>query len=303
VSDTGVADVRDLAAPSPGARPPRRRRFPAPYWLLIPGGLWLLLFYVIPTLSMLSISMQEGSLEQGYRLTWNVGVFAEVLARNDLQIIRSVIYGLITTTATLLIGYPLAYAIAFRGGRWKNQLLFLIILPFFVSFVIRTLSWKFIVADEGFILGPLKNLGLIGDDVRLLATPVAVLGGMIYNFLPFMTLPLYVALEKMDRSLLDAASDLYSSRRQAFLRVTLPISLPGVFAGSLLTFIPSVGDFLNAQILGGPEQTMIGNVIQREFLTNNDYPEAAALSFILMAAILLGVTIYARILGTEELTG
>jgi spermidine/putrescine transport system permease protein len=303
VSQRGVADVRDLATPGPGARPPRRRRLSAPYLLLIPGAIWLLFFYIIPTISMLSISLQEGSLEQGYRFTGNLGVYAEVLARNDVQIVRSVTYGLITTLATLLIGYPLAYTIAFRGGRWKNQLLFLVILPFFVSFIIRTLSWKFVVADEGFVLGTLKNGGFLGDDFRLLATPFAVLGGLIYNFLPFMTLPLYVALEKMDRSLLDAASDLYSSRREAFLRVTLPISLPGIFAGSLLTFIPSVGDFINAQLLGGPEQTMIGNVIQREYLTNNDYPEAAALSFILMAAILLGVSLYARILGTEELTG
>ena len=303
MSEPRVADVGDLASPSPGARPPRRRRLSAPYLLLIPGGIWLLFFYVIPTISMLSISLQEGSLEQGYRFTANFGIYGEVLARNDVQMIRSVIYGLITTIATLLVAYPLAYAIAFRGGRWKNQLLFLIILPFFVSFVIRTLSWKFILADEGFVLGTLKSLGAVPDDLRLLATPIAVLGGLFYNFLPFMTLPLYVALEKMDRSLLDAASDLYSSRRQAFLRVTLPISLPGVFAGSLLTFIPSVGDFLNAQILGGPEQTMIGNVIQREFLTTNDYPEAAALSFILMTGILLGVALYIRALGTEELTG
>ena len=303
MSEARVADVRDLATPPPGARPPPRRRLSAAYLLLIPGGLWLLLFYVIPTISMLSISLQQGSLEQGYRFTFNLGIYGEVLLRNDVQILRSVAFGLITTVATLLIGYPLAYAIAFRGGRWKNQLLFLVILPFFVSFVIRTLSWKFIVADEGFVLGPLKNLGVLPDHFQLLATPFAVLGGLIYNFLPFMTLPLYVALEKMDRSLLDAASDLYSSRRQAFLRVTLPISLPGVFAGSLLTFIPSVGDFLNAQILGGPDETMIGNVIVREFLTNNDYPEAAALSFILMVGILLGVALYARALGTEELTG
>jgi len=303
VSDTRVVDLDELAEPGPGAQPARGRRSRAPYLLLIPGGLWLLLFYVIPTISMLSISLQEGSLERGYEFTFNFGVYAEVLLQNDVQIIRSVGYGLITTVVTLLIGYPLAYAIAFRGGRWKNQLLFLVIMPFFVSFVIRTLSWKFIVADEGFVLQPLKGLGLLPEDFRLLATPIAVLGGLIYNFLPFMTLPLYVALEKMDRSLLDAASDLYSSRRQAFLRVTLPISLPGVFAGSLLTFIPSVGDFLNAQILGGPGQTMIGNVIVREYLTNNDYPEAAAISFILMAAILLGVALYARVLGTEELTG
>lgn len=291
-------------APEPRKTAPRRRRrLSVAYWLLLPGGLWLLLFYVIPTLSMLSISLQEGSLEQGYRLTWNFGIYGEVLARNDTQIFRSLGYGLITTIACLLIAYPLSYTIAVRGGRWKNTLLFIVILPFFVSFIIRTLSWKFVVADEGIFLGSLKDIGLIGDDVRLLGTAGAVLGGLIYNFLPFMALPLYVSLEKMDRSLLDAASDLYSSRVSAFLRVTLPLSLPGIFAGTLLTFIPASGDFINAQILGGPHQTMIGNVIQREYLTNNDYPEAAALSFLLMAAILVGVFLYARAIGTEELTG
>jgi spermidine/putrescine transport system permease protein len=274
-----------------------------PYLLLIPGGLWLLVFYVVPTVSMLSISMQEGSLEQGYRLTWNLGVYPDVLLRNDVQILRSLWYGLITTVVTLLIAYPLAYTIAFRGGRWKNAILFLVILPFFVSFIIRTLEWKFVLSDEGFVIGTLKELGWVGQGFHVLGENVAVLGGLIYNFLPFMALPLYVALERMDKSLLDAASDLYSSRVVAFFRVTFPLSLPGVFAGSLLTFIPAVGDFINAQLLGSPSTTMIGNVIQREFLQNNDYPEAAALSFLLMVGILLGVILYARALGTEELTG
>jgi spermidine/putrescine transport system permease protein len=262
-----------------------------------------MVFYVIPTLSMLSISLQEGSLEEGYRLTWNVGVYPDVLLRNDTQIIRSVVYGLIVTLACLLISYPLAYTIAFRGGRWKNTLLFLVILPFFVSFVIRTLEWKFLLADEGIVIGTLKDSGAVGEGFHILATPVAVIGGLIYNFLPFMALPLYVALEKLDKSLLDAAGDLYSNRVTAFFKVTFPLSLPGVFAGSLLTFIPSVGDFINAEFLGGINTTMIGNVIQTEYLTNNDFPEAAALSFLLMAGILVAVAIYARILGTEELTG
>ncbi|MGH2723908.1 MAG: ABC transporter permease [Actinomycetota bacterium] len=252
---------------------------------------------------MLSVSLQTGSLEAGYRLTWNFGVYPEVLLRNDTQMIRSVGYGLFITVACLLISYPLAYTIAVRGGRWKNALLFMVILPFFVSFVIRTLSWKFVLADEGFLLGALKSVGLLGEGFRVLGTPMAVLGGLVYNFLPFMALPLYVSLEKMDKSLLDAAGDLYSNRVTAFFRVTFPLSLPGVFAGSLLTFIPAVGDFINAQILGSPGTTMIGNVIQREFLVNNDYPQAGALSFILMVGILVAVASYARLLGTEELTG
>jgi spermidine/putrescine transport system permease protein len=252
---------------------------------------------------MLSLSLSTGSVEQGFQPTWNLSIFPEVLARNDIQILRSLAYGVVVTLACLLIAYPLAYTIAFRGGRWKNALLFLVILPFFVSFVIRTLEWKFVLRDEGLILGTLKDWGVLGSGFRVLATDLAVVGGLIYNFLPFMALPLYVALEKMDRNLLDAASDLYSSRAAAFFRVTLPLSLPGVFAGSLLTFIPAVGDFINAEFLGGPEQTMIGNVIQFEYLTASDYPEAAALSVILMAGILLGVAVYARMLGTEELTG
>ena len=265
--------------------------------------MWLLIFYVIPTISMLSISLTEGSPERGFQLTGNVGIYPEVLSRNSVQLVRSGIYGVIVTLATLVISYPLAYTIAFRGGRWKNALLFMVILPFFVSFIIRTLEWKFLLSDEGIVLGTLKDMGLVGDGFHLLGRPIAVLGGLIYSFLPFMALPLYVALERIDRSLIEAANDLYSSRASAFWHVTFRLSLPGVFAGSLLTFIPAVGDFINAEFLGSPETTMIGNVIQFEYLTSNDYPEAAALSFVLMAAILLAVTLYARVLGTEELTG
>ena len=273
------------------------------YWLLLPGLVWLLIFYVIPTAAMLSVSLTEGSPERGFQFTGNFGIYPEVLARNSVQLVRSGLYGLIVTVATLVISYPLAYTIAFRGGRWKNALLFLVILPFFVSFIIRTLEWRLILGDEGFFLGTLKDWGLLDPGFHLLGRPIAVLGGLIYNFLPFMALPLYVALERIDRSLIEAANDLYSSRASAFWQVTFRLSLPGVFAGSLLTFIPSVGDFINAEFLGSPETTMIGNVIQFEYLTANDYPEAAALSFVLMAAILLAVTLYARILGTEELTG
>jgi spermidine/putrescine transport system permease protein len=252
---------------------------------------------------MASVSLQEGNLQQGFRFTGNLAIYGEVLARYNEQILRSLLYGLIVTLLCLLVAYPLAYTIAFRGGRWKNALLFLVILPFFVSFVIRTLSWKFILTDQGILLGTLKDWGVLGDDFRVLATPVAVIGGLFYNFLPFMALPLYVSLEKVDRSLLDAATDLYSSRASAFFRVTLPLSLPGIFAGTLLTFIPAVGDFINAELLGGLNTTMVGNVIQTEYLTNTDYPAASALSFTMMAVILVMVLVYARRMGTEELTG
>lgn len=285
------------------AVPSRARRSRAPYLLLLPGGLYLIVFYVLPTFSMLSLSLQEGTVERGFRLTWRFQTYLDVITRYDTQFIRSLTYGLIVTTVCLLIAYPLAYTIAFHAGRWKNALLFVVVLPFFVSFVIRTLAWRQILGDEGFLLGPLKDLGVVGEGFHLLSTPLAVIGGLVYNFLPFMTLPLYVALEKMDRSLLDAAYDLGSSGFTAFRTVTFPLSLPGVVAGSLLTFIPAVGDFVNATLLGGVNTTMIGNVIQRQYLTTNNYPSASAISFILMAMILVCVLIYARVAGTEELTG
>lgn len=274
-----------------------------PYLLLAPGGAWLAAFYVVPALSMLSVSLQRGSLERGYRFAWRWQTYTEVLGTHHTQFTRSLVYGVFVTALCLAIGYPLAYAIAFRGGRWKNALLFAIILPFFVSFVIRTLSWRFILADQGFVLGPLKSLGLLPHGFHVLGTPAAVIGGLVYNFLPFMVLPLYVSLEKLDHSVLDAAHDLYSNRWSAFRHVTFPLSLPGILAGSLLTFIPAAGDYINASLLGGPNTTMIGNVIQREYLTNTNYPQASALSLILMVAILAMVGLYVRLLGPEELTG
>ena len=280
-----------------------RNRGAAPYLLSLPGGVWLALFFVVSMGAMLSMSPQEGSLAEGFRFTGHWPTYVEALGKYDTQLIRSLLYGLIVTAATLLVSYPMAYWIAFHGGRRKTLFLLLILLPFFTPFLIRTLEWKLILADSGLFLGALKDAGLLSEDFRVLATPLAVVGGIFYNFIPFMALPLYVALERLDPALLDAASDLYSTRREAFLHVTLPLSLPGVFAGSLLTFIPAVGDYINAELLGGVGTTMIGNVIQREYLTNNDYPEGAALSFLLMGGILIGVFVYARLLGTEELSG
>lgn len=277
-------------------------RWVVPYLFLIPGGLWLLAFFVVPMLVMASVSLQEGSLSTGYQLTWNFGVYPEMLNLWAPQFVRSLYYAIIVTLLTLAIGYPVAYTIAFRGGRYKNILLLLVILPFFTAYIIRTLSWKLILADNGFVLGGLKDIGLLDEGFRLIATPVAVISGLTYNFLPFMILPLYVALEKIDVRLVEAAADLYASKTQAFLRVTLPLSMGGVFAGSLLTFIPAIGDFINSEILGSRDTTMIGQVIYRQFLNNNAYPEAAALGFILMAGVLVLITIYARVVGADELT-
>lgn len=280
-----------------------RSRGRAPYLLSFPGLLWLIAFFLVPVITMFSVSLQEGSLETGYVFTGRWQNYVEGITKYDVQMIRSIIYGLIVTLLTLVIGYPIAYWIARQSGNRKNLFLLLLLLPFFTPYLLRTISWQTILADEGIVLGTLKDIGVMGDTFRLLATPVAVLAGMTYNFLPFMTLPLYVAIERMDPGLLEAASDLYSTRRQAFARVTLPLSLPGIFAGSLLTFIPAVGDYIDPEILGGVNTTMIGQVIQREMLTSFDFPEGAAISFTLMAAILLGVLLYARALGTEELTG
>ncbi len=216
---------------------------------------------------------------------------------------RSLEYAGLATVIAFLVGYPLAYWIAFRGGRWKNLLLLFIVAPFFVTYLIRTLAWETILADQGPVVGFLRGVGILGPDGRLLATSVAVVAGITYNFLPFMALPLYVSLEQIDHRLIEAAEDLYASKRQAFLRVTLPLSMPGVVAGTLLTFIPAAGDFINAQLLGSSKQHMIGNVIQSKFLAVTDYPAAAALSFVLMAGILGAVLLYARAVGTEKLTG
>ncbi|MDQ6642415.1 MAG: ABC transporter permease, partial [Actinomycetota bacterium] len=206
----------------------------------------------------------------------------------------------VTTVLTILLAYPMAYWIAFRGGRHKSTYLFLILLPFFVTFVIRTISWQFLLADDGIVLGRLKSWGLLPETFHFLATPTAVVGGLVYNFLPFMVLPIYVALERIDRVLLEAASDLYATRREVFRRVVLPLSLPGVFAGVLLTFVPAAADYVNAQILGGSGQVMVGNVIETLYISNSQYPQASALSSILLAALLIGIFIYARVLGTRN---
>lgn len=280
----------------------RRLRTLAPYLFLLPGGLWLAAFFLAPMAAMALVSLQTGTLATGFELTWNLSVYPEVITAWSTQFVRSIWYALVVTGLTLLIGYPIAYTIAFRGGRFKSLLLLLVILPFFTAFVIRTLNWRLILADQGFVLGPLKDLGLVDPAFGVLFTPISVISGLIYNFLPFMVLPLYVALEKIDPRLMEAAADLYASRTQTFLRVTLPLSMPGLFAGSLLVFIPAVGDFVNAALLGSRDTTMIGNVIQRLFLNTNAYPEAAALSFVLMGAVLVLVAVYARAVGAERLT-
>jgi spermidine/putrescine transport system permease protein len=276
----------------------------APYLLLGPGILWLVYFFIWPAFQMFLMSISSGTLDSGFHVTGTTKAYADALGKFPVQFGNSLLYGGASTVLDFLIGFPVAYTIAFRGGRYKNLLLFLVIAPFFTSFLIRTISWKILLGDEGPIFGILKNdLHLVPTDFTAIGTPFSVIAGLTYNFLPFMILPLYVALEKIDPRLIEAANDLYADRWEAFRRVTLRLALPGVFAGSILTFIPALGDYVNAELLGSPKTRMIGNVIQARFLQQNDYPLAAALSFLLMIAILVAVTLYARALGTEDLTG
>ncbi|WP_018544825.1 ABC transporter permease [Streptomyces sp. LaPpAH-108] len=297
-----------LTTAEPAQAPRRRGRF-TPYWLLLPGILWLVVFFALPMVYQASTSVQTGSLEKGYQVTWHFATYWDALAEYWPQFLRSVLYAAAATVLCLLLGYPLAYLIAFRAGRWRNLIMVLVIAPFFTSFLIRTLAWKTILADNGPVVHAMNSLHLLdltdwlgwtaGD--RVLATPLAVVCGLTYNFLPFMILPLYTSLERIDGRLHEAAGDLYARPWTTFRKVTFPLSLPGVVSGTLLTFIPAAGDYVNAELLGSTDTRMIGNVIQTQFLRVLDYPTAAALSFILMAAILAMVTFYIRRAGTEDL--
>ncbi|MGZ4639397.1 MAG: ABC transporter permease [Actinomycetes bacterium] len=296
----------ETAPPPPTTR---RRRNLTPYLLLAPGITWLLIFFAVPMVFLASQSLQTGSLEEGYQLTWHFATYSDALSTYHEQIIRSFLYAGTATLLALLIGYPLAYTIAFKSGRWKNVLLVLVIAPFFTSFLIRTLAWQTILSSTGPVVGFFRATGLMdllrilhfvpGDD--LLSTPFAVVMGLTYNFLPFMVLPLYASLERIDLRLLEAGGDLYARPFTAFRKVTWPLSLPGVVAGTLLTFIPAAGDYINSKLLGNTSTTMIGQVIDAQFLRVLDYPTAAALSFFLMLSITVLVAVYVHRAGTEEL--
>jgi spermidine/putrescine transport system permease protein len=327
----------------------KRHRWIAPVALLTPGILWLLVFYLYPAVQMFQSSLWSGSLEKGFEFSFeNYTNYTNAFGEYAPIYLRSIVYAGAATVLTALFAYPLAYAMAFKAGRYKNLLLFLVVAPFFTSFLLRTISWKILLGDQSPILSIIHLFPFVSPDFRLLATPIAVISGITYGFLPFMTLPVYVALEKVDIRLVEAARDLYAGPwrpggaiagflvggglatvlgvafewqwvltglagaivgavigwtfiSEAFIRVTFPLSIPGVFAGSLLTFIPAIGDYVNADFLGNPDTNMIGNVIQNKFLTQNDYPAAAALSFMLMAGVLVVIAVYARVLGTEEL--
>ncbi len=279
-----------------------------PYFLLLPAFLALLVFYVLPTLTLASTSLQTGNLEDGYRLTWRWATYGEVMTQYWPQFVRAFAFAAVATVLALLIAYPLAYTIARKAGRWRTLMLALVVAPFFTSFLIRTLAWRQILADEGPVVGFLRSTHLLAltdamglTQGRLLATPVAVVLGLTYNFLPFMTLPLYTSLEKIDPGLHQAAGDLYANAWSTFWTVTWPLSLPGVVGGTLLTFIPAAGDYVNQQFLGSTSETMTGNVIDSLALTQRNYPAAAALSLVLMVAIVVLVAVYVKRSGTDEL--
>ena len=289
------------AAPSRFRRPRREdggddsgvsaRRWFTPWLLIAPGGLWLLIFFVFPLFSLGRLSLQDGGLSN----------YSTVISDNSTVIIRTFVYATISTLAAIIIGYPLAYVIATKGGKYKNLFLALVILPFFVTYLVRTLSWKILLFDGGPVVGILQSVGILNDNQSILGSPFAVVSALTYNFLPFMVLPIYVSLEKLDHRLLDAAADLYSSPARAFRKITLRLSLPGLFAGTLLTFIPAAGDFVNSELLGSDRTVMIGQIIEKNFGKEFFRPELSALSFMLMAMILVGVIVYARLLGTEEI--
>jgi spermidine/putrescine transport system permease protein len=277
-----------------------RRRL-SPYFLLGPGTIWLVVFFVVPLYFMAKLSLESGAVGS-LEFDWNWSNYSEALSEYDTQFVRSFVYAGAATLLALVIAYPLAYAIAFKAGRWRNVMLFAVVAPFFTTYLIRTIAWETILSDESPVTEILHAVGLAPSG-HILATSWAVIAGLTYNFLPFMILPIYASLERIDVRLIEAGKDLYASAAQTFLRVTLPLSAPGVVAGTLLTFIPAAGDYVNAQFLGGAGNRMIGNVIQSLYLSQADYPSAAALSFVLMALIMIAVVVYIRFAGSEALMG
>ncbi|MDQ6719932.1 MAG: ABC transporter permease [Candidatus Dormibacteraeota bacterium] len=294
---TGIHEVRRPAFSA------RWGRALAPYLLILPGGGWLLLFFLLPIVTLAITSLESGDFVSGFDFTWNFGNYTDGFSLYSQQYLHAVEYGGAATIVALLVAYPAAYWIAFYAGPRKSAYLLAVLLPFFVSFVIRTLSWETLLSDDGPLFGPLKSAHLLPLDFRVLATPVAVTGGLAYTFFPFMLLPVYASLEKIDRGLVEAAEDLFSNRLQVFLRVIFPLSVPGVFAGVLLTGIPAVADYVNQDLLGGVGTTMVGRVIETQFQVSTNYPLAASLAFVFMLGLLATLLLYQRLFGTEQIMG
>jgi spermidine/putrescine transport system permease protein len=280
------------------------RKIRTPYLLLLPGFAFLFTFFILPIINLAQTSTQTkiaGGDTGQYEQTLRFANYFDAFVENREQFGRSFIYALLATVLALAISYPLAYAIAFKSGKYKNVLLVLVVAPFFTSFLLRTIAWKQILGEEGFVVPTLRTFGIISESTTLTSTSFAVVMGMTFNFLPFMTLPLFASIDRIDPRTLEASGDLYANGYTTFRKVTLPLSMPGVVAGTLLTFIPAAGDYVNAAILGSPNTKMLGNVIESRYFRVVDYPTAAALSFTLMVAILILVTLYIRKAGTEEL--
>jgi spermidine/putrescine transport system permease protein len=294
---TGARAVR---RPALGARWGRAL---APYLLILPGGGWLLLFFLLPIVTLAITSLESGDFISGFDFTWNFGNYSHGFSLYSVQYLHAVEYGGAATIVALVVAYPAAYWIAFYAGPRKSAYLLAVLLPFFVSFVIRTLAWETLLSDNGPLFGPLKSAHLLPLDFRVLATPIAVTGGLAYTFFPFMLLPVYASLEKIDRGLVEAAEDLFSNRFEVFRRVIFPLSVPGVFAGVLLTGIPAVADYVNQDLLGGVGTTMVGRVIEQQFVVSTDYPLAASLAFVFMLGLLATLLLYQRIFGTEQIMG
>ena len=299
-----MAFLHTAANTGSGPRSGLKSKSWTPYLLLLPGLIWLVTFFIFPILSLASTSTMvrpDGAQVGTYVQEFRFANYIDAFQAHQEQYLRSFIYAGIATILALAIAYPLAYMIAFKSGKYRNILLVLVVAPFFTSFLLRTVAWTQILGDEGPIVKALKLFPFVSDSMRLTSTSFAVISGLTYNFLPFMTLPLYASLERIDPRTLEAAGDLYANGLTTFRKVTVPLSMPGVVAGTLLTFIPAAGDYVNAAILGSPSTKMIGNVIESRFFAVVDYPTAAALSFTLMATILILVTLYIRRSGTDEL--
>jgi len=277
--------------------------------LLLPGLIYLGLFFVTPFAALITTSLQEPVPGAGigrYQPGLEFGNYAFVLGEYTQQIVRSFIYATVATLLALAFSYPIAYFIGVKARRYpvlQALMLTLVIAPFFISFLLRTFAWKEIFGQDSFVSNLLRDTGIMAQNEYLLGTPLVVIFGLTYNFIPFMTLPLYTNLERLDTALLEAGSDLYAKPANTFWKVTFPLSIPGITSGTLLTFIPIAGDYVTASrsFLGSPNTAMLGNVIESNYLRIQDYPSASALSVMLMAAIVVLVSIYIRRTGTEDI--
>ncbi len=272
--------------------------------LLFPAGFWLFFFFLVPLGIVLVYSFAQRGVYGGIEWAFSLENYARALDPLYVKILwRSLGMALFTTIFCLLCGYPFAYFIAFAPAQLKNLLLILLIIPFWTNFLIRTYAWIVILQEEGLINSLLLSIGVIRQPLNLLYTPMSVMLGMVYGYLPFMVLPLYSSLEKLQPALLEASMDLGANRLKTFLHVTLPLTAPGIASGVVLVFIPTIGEFIIPDILGGAKTVLIGNLITNQFLTARDWPFGAAITFIVVLFVLAGLGISFKTLQNEEFIG